>query len=157
LMLEHVEKYWCPTISSVAFLGGTEFRFREDRRPSVVFLIGEDEYKTWETLPAFATSDLAWRGLQVSTFLEDKQNPGNFPGLSEALREADLLVVSTRRRALRKDQLEAVRAHLNAGKPLVGLRTASHAFAPRQDNTLAQADLASWTGFDGEVLGGHYT
>ncbi len=31
LMIEHVEKYWCPTITSTAFLGGEPFRFRDDR------------------------------------------------------------------------------------------------------------------------------
>ena len=31
LMIEHVEKYWCPTITSSAFLGGEPFRFRGDR------------------------------------------------------------------------------------------------------------------------------
>jgi nicotinamidase-related amidase len=30
LMVEHVEKYWCPTIESTALLGGAAFRFRRD-------------------------------------------------------------------------------------------------------------------------------
>ncbi len=30
LMLEHVEKYWCPTTTSSAFLGSAEFRFKGD-------------------------------------------------------------------------------------------------------------------------------
>lgn len=32
LVVEHVEKYWCPTITSVDLLGGTPFRFRDDKR-----------------------------------------------------------------------------------------------------------------------------
>jgi hypothetical protein len=32
LVIEHVERYWCPTITSVDFLGGSPFRFREDTR-----------------------------------------------------------------------------------------------------------------------------
>ncbi len=31
LMIEHVEKYWCPSITSAALLGGTPFRFQGDR------------------------------------------------------------------------------------------------------------------------------
>jgi nicotinamidase-related amidase len=31
LMVEHVEKYWCPTITSAALLGGEPFRFRGDQ------------------------------------------------------------------------------------------------------------------------------
>ncbi|MCS5626126.1 MAG: cysteine hydrolase family protein [Planctomycetes bacterium] len=30
LVVEHVEKYWCPTIESTDFMGGSPFRFRED-------------------------------------------------------------------------------------------------------------------------------
>jgi nicotinamidase-related amidase len=32
LVIEHVEKYWCPTITSVDLAGGKPFRFREDTR-----------------------------------------------------------------------------------------------------------------------------
>jgi type 1 glutamine amidotransferase/nicotinamidase-related amidase len=154
LMIEHVEKFWCPTISSVAFLGGQEFRFSEDQRPHVVILIGEDEYKTWETLPRFASQTLGWRGLRLSIIQEDEKEKNRFPGLLPALRDADLLLVSARRRALPKEQLDAIRAHLEAGKPLVGIRTASHAFAPRGKDA---EKGAAWATFDPDVLGGNYT
>ena len=52
------------------------------------------------------------------------------------------------------DQLDAVRAHLDAGKPLVGIRTASHAFAPRPADA-GKGD--AWATFDPDVLGGNYT
>jgi len=153
LMIEHVEKYWCASITSVAFLGGEPFRFGEDKRPHAVLLIGEDEYKTWETLPKFAQSELAPRGLRVSIIQQDEKDKNRFPGLIEALRDADVLLVSTRRRALPKEQLDAVRGHLASGKPLVGIRTASHGFAPRG----ADAEKgAAWPKFDPEVLGGNY-
>ena len=32
LVVEHVEKYWCPTIARVDFVGGEPFRFKDDRR-----------------------------------------------------------------------------------------------------------------------------
>jgi nicotinamidase-related amidase/type 1 glutamine amidotransferase len=154
LMIEHVEKYWCPTIASTAFLSGEEFRFKEDRRPHIVFLIGEDEYKTWVTLPQFAKEELAWRGLRVSVVQQSEGDLHRFPGLVEAMRDADLLVLSVRRRALPKEQLAAVRAHLEAGKPLLGIRTASHAFAPRPSDA---GKGAAWATFDPDVLGGNYT
>lgn len=153
LVTEHVEKYWCPSTTSAAFVGGEPFRFGEDRRPRVVFLIGEDEYRTWETLPAFARTELQWRGFETRIVLPDPANKHEFPGLVEALRDADLLVLSVRRRALPKAQLDAIRAHLAAGRPVVGIRTASHAFAPR-GNDASQGD--AWEAFDAEVLGGNY-
>jgi hypothetical protein len=32
LVVDHVEKYWCPTITSVDLVGGKPFRFAADRR-----------------------------------------------------------------------------------------------------------------------------
>ena len=153
LVTEHIEKYWCPSVTSAAFLGGDAFRFKGDKRPRVVMLIGEDEYHTWETLPDFAEKDLRWRGLDVRVVRQDPANKHRFPGLVDALRDADLLVVSVRRRALGTDELEAVRAHIAAGRPVVGIRTASHAFSPQAADAGAGG---SWASFDAEVLGGNY-
>lgn len=149
LMVEHVEKYWCPTIASTAFVGGEEFRFKEDVRPHVVFLIGEDEYKTWETLPPFVTNELAWRGMRVSIIQQSADDKHRFPGFTEAMRDASLLFVSTRRRALPKEQLDLVRAHLAAGKPLIGIRTANHAFDPRGKDA-ERGD--AWPTFGSDVI-----
>jgi len=125
--------------------------------PHIVFLIGEDEYKTWETLPEFAEKELKPPGHRVTIIHADTADQNNFPGLVAALRDADLLFLSVRRRTPHKEQLDAVRAHLAAGKPLVGIRTASHAFALRPKDTLTDPKLAVWPEFDPEVLGGHYT
>ena len=123
----------------------------------IVFMIGEDEYHTWETLPQFAEHDLKPLGYRITIIHADAADKNNFPGLAEALRDADLLFLSVRRRTPPKDQLDAVRAHLAAGRPLVGIRTACHAFALRPNDKLADPKLARWQEFDPEVLGGNYT
>jgi nicotinamidase-related amidase/type 1 glutamine amidotransferase len=151
LMLEHVEKYWCPTITSVDFLGDEPFRFGEDKRPLVVFMIGEEEYRTGESLPAFATEELVWRGIRCQFAHVSAADKNDFPGL-EALRDADLLFVSVRRRTPSKAQMTLIRQHLTAGKPVVGIRTASHAFGAKP----ADAGHEGWDTFDVDVLGGHY-
>ena len=127
------------------------------RAPHIVFMIGEDEYHTWDTLPEFATRELEPRGYRVTTIQADRADKNSFPGLVEALRSADLLFVSVRRRTPAVDQLDAVRAHLIAGKPLVGIRTACHAFALRPNDPPAGPNQAVWQAFDPQVLGGHYT
>ena len=135
-------------------------RAAEARAPRLVFMIGEDEYKTWETLPEFAKTELEPKGFRVSVIQADPQDKNNFPGLVQALHDADLLFISLRRRTPPKEQLEAVRMHLNAGKPLCGIRTACHAFAPAvtdKQTLIANPRLAEWPEFDPEVLGGHYT
>jgi hypothetical protein len=127
------------------------------RAPHIVFMIGEDEYHTWDTLPDFAKRELEPRGYRITTIQQDPTDKNNFPGLVEALRSADLLFVSVRRRTPPVDQVEAVRAHLAAGKPLVGIRTACHAFALRPTDPPAAPNHGVWQAFDPEVLGGHYT
>lgn len=123
---------------------------------NLVFMIGEDEYLTWETLPAFARSDVEPLGHRVTLIHADAADKNSFPGLVEALKSADLLLVSVRRRTPPKEQLEAVRAYLAAGRPLIGIRTASHAFALRPKDKLVDDRHAAWQEFDPEVLGGSY-
>src|SRR5262245_61063404 len=107
------------------------------RPPHIVFMIGEDEYHTWDTLPDFAKRELEPRGYRITTIQADPSDKNRFPGLVEALQSADLLFISVRRRTPPPDQLDAVRAHLNAGRPLVGIRTACHAFALRPTDPAA--------------------
>jgi type 1 glutamine amidotransferase len=123
----------------------------------IVFMIGEDEYLTWETLPEFAEKDLKPRGYHIEIIHADTADKNNFPGLTEALGKAELLFLSVRRRTPRKEQVDAVRAYLAAGKPLIGIRTASHAFALRPKDKLTDPKLAIWQAFDPEILGGNYT
>ena len=127
------------------------------RAPHIVFMIGEDEYHTWDTLPDFARRELAPRGYRITTIQQDAADKNNFPGLVEALRSADLLFVSVRRRTPPIEQLNAVREYLAAGKPLVGIRTACHAFALRPTDPPAGPKQGVWQAFDPQVLGGHYT
>lgn len=153
-IVEHIEKYVCPSILSTDFLGGAPFRFRNDRR-SILLVLGDDEYRTEVTLPAFAKQELEPRGFRVRVVEASKEKPNDFPGLAKAVAEADLVLVSARRRTPPREQLDALRAHVAAGKPLVGIRTASHAFALRGKGPLAEG-LAAWPEFDAQVLGGHY-
>src|SRR3954468_7724363 len=128
-----------------------------ERRPHIVFMIGEDEYHTWETLPEFAKRELEPHGYRITTIQQDQADKNRFPGLVEALQSADLLFVSVRRRTPPVEQLNAVRTYLAAGKPLVGIRTACHAFALRPTDPPATPDHGVWQAFAPEVLGGHYT
>ncbi len=155
LVIEHIEKYWCPTISSRDFLSGVAFHFREDHRPHLVIVIGEDEYDMARTLPQFADHELAPRGIRTTIIHASADDQNDFPGL-EALASADALLVGVRRRTPKAEQLELIRRFVAEGKPVIGIRTASHAFSLR-DNQPSPAGCAAWPEFDAEVLGGHYT
>ncbi|MHC4503009.1 MAG: isochorismatase family protein, partial [Planctomycetota bacterium] len=133
-VVAYIERHVCPTMSSADITGKAPFQFSKDARPRVVFLIGEREYATRSTLPAFARDCLETEGLGC-TFVcalsdSDKKAKHDFPGFG-IVKAADLAFVSVRRRALEAGRLDRLRAHLDAGKPLVGVRTASHAFHTR--------------------------
>ena len=152
-IIEHVEKYVCPTITSAGLTGQPAFTFQPDDRPRAVFVIGEDEYQTEKTLPAFANSELEPLGVRCTFVVADPKTPHDFKGI-EALHDADLMVVSVRRRAPAAEQMSMIRKYLESGKPVVGIRTACHAFDTRGK---APEGHAEWPSFDPDVLGGHYT
>jgi type 1 glutamine amidotransferase/nicotinamidase-related amidase len=155
LIVEHIEKFVCPTVTSDQILGGKAFRFKADVRPLALLAISEDEYKTEQTLPAFFRDVVQDRlGVDAKILVGDPKPPHNLPALAEALDTADLLVVSIRRRSLPAHDLDAVRKFIGAGKPVVGIRTASHAFDAK--GPLAEG-RAVWPTFDADVLGGHYS
>ncbi len=153
LVVEHIEKFWCPSITSSDFLTGPEFRFQGDKPKRVTFVIGENEYRTWQTLPAFARNQLAIRGYRFDMVsASPKDNDHDFKNW-ESIRNSDLLILSVRRRSPPPGMIQALRDHVAAGKPIVGIRTASHAFELRgQTNTTDR----TWPNFDEEILGADY-
>jgi type 1 glutamine amidotransferase/nicotinamidase-related amidase len=153
LVISHIERHWCPSITSADFLGGKPFRFKEDKRPHLAILMGEGEYQTEKTLPPFALAQLG-KDFRISTIFASETKPNEFPGL-EILEEADIALISIRRRTLPEEQLALIRKFVSAGKPIVGIRTASHAFSLREG--APPKGHAEWRDFDRTVIGGHYT
>src|SRR5438876_31592 len=143
-VIEHIEKHICPSILSGDITG-------EKKPMQVALVIGEDEYKTFESLTEFAKKELEPRGVRVTIIHADK-DPHDFAGM-EKLAEADVVLLSVRRRAPSKEQIEALKAYLARGKPLVGIRTASHAFEPKGKYPETHP---TWPAFDVEVLGAKY-
>ncbi|MEQ2006045.1 MAG: ThuA domain-containing protein [Limisphaerales bacterium] len=113
------------------------------RKPTIVLISGELEYKSAETLPVLKTRLEARLGAKC-IYLERKlgTNVNDIPGL-EALDTADLAIIYIRRMTLPDEQLAHFKKFAASGRPIIGLRTASHAFQ-------------NWKEWDREVLGGNY-
>ncbi len=133
LVVEYIEKHWCPTVLSSAVLG-------DARPPHIVIVTAEQEYDAKTTLPAFAKSELELRGYKVTCINSDSTT--DIPGL-EALDDADLLIMFMRRRTLPEAELKHFQSYFESGKPVIAIRTSCHAFQ-------------NYLQFDGEVLGCHY-
>jgi type 1 glutamine amidotransferase len=101
----------------------------------VVLVSGDEEYRSEETLPQLAKILSKRHGFKCTVLfaIDPKDgtiNPGvttNIPGL-EALASADLMVIFTRFRNLPDEQMKYIEEYLESGKPVVGLRTATHGF-----------------------------
>ncbi len=119
-------------------------------RPHVVLISYEDEYRADETLPRFARQLTDRFGCYCSFLQGDKAT--GILGL-EQLATADVMVLYVRRHALPKEQMAMIRRYLERKKPLVGLRTACHAFDIKGP---APPGMETWPTFDHEVLGGNY-
>lgn len=107
-------------------------------------------YQADQTISRFAKTLHERRGHECTVVEGEGPLEGlRFPVL-EALDRADLLVIFFRRSGLSPEQLGVIRRHLGAGKPLVGIRTANHAFSVNGDPA---AGHAKWWEFAPEVLG----
>ena len=82
-------------------------------------MIGEDEYKTETTLPAFAAKELEPLGVRCTFVIADPKSPHDFPGI-EALDDADLLVLSVRRRAPKAEEMAIIRKYIDVGQAAGG-------------------------------------
>lgn len=170
LVNEYIETFVCPTLVSSDFTGQKQFRFKEDKRPVVAFIIAENEYHANQTLPAFAHELLLKKGVNCEFALGKSEYTGdgihNIENM-QILNDADLTVIQVRRRALPSEQMNLIKTYANSGKPILGLRTASHAFnanqvVPNSGGGVTSAAgkvsgvLDQWPEFDKEVLGGNY-
>lgn len=133
----------------------------------IVLISGDEEYRSEEALPMLAQI-LAKRLGYTCTVLfsldpeSGEINPNeqtNIPGL-QSLENADLMVILTRFRELPPAQMRYIDEYLMAGKPVIGLRTATHAFhySRNKEDQYAKYDFQSqvpgWeNGFGKVVLG----
>lgn len=102
----------------------------------VVLVAGDEEYRSEESMPMLAkilSQKHGFRCTVVFSMGPDEASyidPNNQEGLRglNSLESADLLLIGTRFRHPSPEQAAYITAFLNAGKPVIGIRTATHAF-----------------------------
>ena len=100
----------------------------------VVLVAGDEEYRSEEMLPQLARILSKHHGFKCTVLFslnakgEIDPKASNIPGL-EALASADLMVLFVRFRHLPDDQMKHLADYVDAGKPVLGIRTATHAFS----------------------------
>lgn len=106
----------------------------EKAAPHIVFVIGDEEYRSEESMPMLAKILKRELGAKItlcysvdSTGTVDPNRLDHIAGL-EALETADLMVVFARFRALPDSELRYITSYAESGRPMVGFRTATHTF-----------------------------
>ena len=102
----------------------------------IVLISGDEEYRSEEALPQLARILSHRHGFKCTVLFAINPSDGsidpavttNIPGL-QALANADMMVIATRFRTLPDEQMKYIDEFVNSGRPILGLRTATHAFS----------------------------
>lgn len=119
----------------------------------IVFLSGDEEYRSEEGLPMLAKILSQRHGFKCTVLFsvdkEGKINPEKGESLShpEALDSANAIVMLLRFRHWDADTMKRFDALVKKGTPIIALRTSTHAFAG------VQGDFSSYDKFGENVLG----
>ena len=124
------------------------------RGKNIVLLAGDEEYRSEEALPMLAKVLTQRHGFTTTVLFSigkesgeiDPNTPDNEPGIG-ALDNADLVITSLRFRRWPDAQMKHFADYVKAGKPIIALRTSTHAF-----NGL-KGEFAPFNAFGKKVLG----
>ncbi|WP_425635995.1 ThuA domain-containing protein [Algoriphagus yeomjeoni] len=115
---------------------------------NVVLISGDDEYRSEESMPMMAKILSEHFGFNTTVLFPIEPETGNvvpsyqnnIPGL-EHLKQADLVIMLIRFRDLPMDQMKHLEDYFKSGKPFIALRTSTHPFAIKDQNS----PFAKWT------------
>lgn len=101
----------------------------------IVLISGDEEYRSEEALPMLGQILSQHHGFRCSVLFAidpdsgeiDPNNQKNIPGI-HLVENADLVIMALRFRNLPNSDMEIIDEYLKAGKPIIGLRTSTHAF-----------------------------
>jgi type 1 glutamine amidotransferase len=107
-----------------------------------VFVTGDEEYRSEEGMTMLAKILSVRHGFRCTVLFAVHPETGeidpeivtNIAGLHH-LESADLMVMFIRWRELPDNQMKYIMDYTNSGKPIIGLRTATHPFAYERDKT----------------------
>lgn len=160
-----------PVAQTTAQEGVTWLRFEGTsglgKGKHIVLISGDDEYRSEEGMPMLAKLLAHHYGFTCTVLFPIDPETGNIvpsyqnniPGL-EHLAKADLMIMLTRFRELPDEQTKHFNDFILAGKPIIGLRTATHAFHIEKNKTSPYAKYdwrnkdKGWEGgFGRQILG----
>jgi hypothetical protein len=166
--------FWASALAVIWLFGslplhGAGIEFQGANGPGkgkhVVLIAADDEYHSEEALPQLAKILAKRHGFTCTVLFATNPQDGaidpherrNIPGL-EALQTADLLILFMRFRDLPDTQMKYIVDYVESGRPIIGMRTATHAFDIKPGSTYERysynSRIEGWGGgFGRRVLG----
>lgn len=117
-------------------------RGSEAKKLKVALVSGSFEYKSDDSLTGLQKHLEANYPVECVRIFAKAEKDTTFAGI-ENLEKCDVAIFFTRRLQIEGESLDAVKKYVKSGKPIVGIRTASHGFQ-------------KWLEVDKEILGGDY-
>jgi uncharacterized protein len=115
---------------------------QKSKAPHIVFVFGDEEYRSEESMPMLGQILKRELGAKISLCYPLDPNGivnpninNNIAGL-EALKDADMMVLFCRWRELPKEQAKMITDFAESGKPMAGFRTATHTFNYKKDSSM---------------------
>lgn len=131
----------------------------------IVLIAGDEEYRSEEALPMLGKLLSQKHGFKCTVLFPinpetgeiDPNNQNNIPGMEE-IANADLVIMALRFRQLPDEQMKHFVDFFEAGGPVIGLRTSTHAFRYPKDSKSKYRhysfNSSTWKGgFGQQVLG----
>ncbi len=128
----------------------------------IVLISGDEEYRSEEGLPMLGKILAVRHGFKCTVLFAVNPTTGdiepneqvNIPGL-KALESADVMFMLLRFREPADDQMKYIADFVESGKPIIGLRTSTHAFAygRNKQSPYAKYDWGKGGGFGQKILG----
>lgn len=121
----------------------------------IVLLSGDEEYRSEESNPMLGKILSQRFGYDCTVLFSmsgdgkyiDPNNQKSMVGI-EALKDADLMIIGTRFRQLDESSYQILADYLNAGKPVIAYRTATHAFSGK-----GKTGDFEWKNFGPQIVG----
>jgi len=125
---------------------------------TVVLVSGDEEYRTEESMPMLAKILAEKHGFTCKVLFSWDEggayiDPDNHQGVRgwHHLNSADLMIIGTRFRVPSLEDAKHITQFLNASKPVIGIRTSTHAFKWLDDRTFG--GKISFKDFGPKILG----
>ncbi|MEM6469794.1 MAG: hypothetical protein AAF802_09605 [Planctomycetota bacterium] len=116
--------------------GVLHFHAKGESKGQIVLVSGDEEYRSEESMPMLAKILSVHHGFDCTVLFSMSKDgeyidPNHSEGVVgwEHLKDADLMIIATRFRKPSPRDGQYISDFLDAGKPIIGLRTATHAFA----------------------------